>query len=78
VSSAYCRIGKFPLKSSHRGCLRTPFCQALLIIDCNKSIASTNRRGERGSPYIIPLLQLNDFLGTPFRITKELGVLRMF
>ena len=44
VSSVYYTIGKSPPKSSARGCLRIPTCQALLTIDWSRSAAKTNRR----------------------------------
>lgn len=48
VSSAYYTIGKSPPKDSLMGCLRTPRCQALLMMDY-KSAPRAKRRGERGS-----------------------------
>jgi len=48
ASSAYYTIGKSPPKDSLMGCLRTPRCQALLMMDY-KSAPRAKRRGERGS-----------------------------
>ena len=55
-----------------------PACQALFMMDWSKSAARTNRRGERGSPCLTPLLHLKFFHGIPFRRTAELAVLRRF
>jgi hypothetical protein len=41
------------------------------MIDCSKSAAMTKRRGERGSPYLTPLLNLKGVPGTPFKRTEE-------
>ena len=78
VSLAYCTIRKSPPKSSERGCLRTPFCQALLTIDWSRSAAKIKRRGDNGSRCLTPLMQLKGLLGIPLRRTEELLVLRRF
>jgi hypothetical protein len=67
VSSAYCIIGYFFPKSSSIGRARTPLFHASLIIACSNSEVLTKRSGNRGSPYLIALLQIIFFPGTPFR-----------
>src|SRR3954470_8103730 len=48
-----------------------PLARRSFTVDCNRSAARTNNRGERGSPCLTPLLHLNCFLGTPLRRTEE-------
>ena len=50
---------------------------ALLMIDCKRSAASTNKSGDRGSPCLTPLLQRKTSPHTPFKITDEDPELRM-
>lgn len=71
VSSAYWTMGKSPWKESLIGCFKTPFCQALLTTVWSRSAASTNRRGESGSPCLTPLLQIKVLPGIPLRRTEE-------
>jgi hypothetical protein len=43
---------------------------------CNRSAAIAKRRGERGSPYLTPILQMKSFPAVPLRSTEEVAVER--
>lgn len=47
-------------------------------MDYRKSAARTNNRGDRGSPYLTPLLQLKAFLGIPLSKTIEVAEEKIF
>jgi len=47
---------------------------ALFRTYCKSSAVNTNKRGDRGSPCLTPLLHWNYFPGTPFNKTEELAV----
>ena len=64
-------IGKSEFASIEIGRFSNPSFFALLIIVCRRFAASTKRRGDRGSPYLSPLLQWKVFPGTPLRSTEE-------
>ena len=70
-------IGKSSVYPNGIGGFRRPWLVALLITDCNKSAARTNSKGERGSPYLTPLLQWKTLPDTPLRRTEEVPELRI-
>jgi hypothetical protein len=45
--------------------------KALLTIIYKSSVASTNKRGDRGSPYRTPHLHLKNLPGTPLSSTTD-------
>jgi hypothetical protein len=60
-----------------RGWQRFPLSTASFRISCNNSTASTNRRGDKGSPYLTPLLHRNVLPGTPFSSMDNWAELRI-
>ena len=77
VSSAYCRIGKSWSFLRGIGSLKSPSNQAAFRRVWRKSAANTNKRGERRSPCLTPLMQWKTLPGTPFRRTAEVPVLKI-
>jgi hypothetical protein len=77
VSLAYYIIGKSVEQTKGIGRFKRCWSLALLRSVCNKSAASTNKRGERGSPCLTPLLQWKVFPGTPFRRMVEIPELKI-
>ena len=74
VSSAYWIIGK-SLEAEHGiGRLKIPWEWALFTIYWSNSAAMTNRRGDKGSPCLTPLLHWNSFPGVPFKRIAEVPV----
>jgi hypothetical protein len=68
VSSAYCTIGKSSMGYGIGAWRR--FWEAAVLIDiCRSSTASTNSKGESGSPCRTPLLHLKYFPETPLSRT---------
>jgi hypothetical protein len=57
VSSAYCVTRKSVVYPTLSGSFNNPMSSALLMMDCRRPAAKTNKRRDRGSPYLTPLLQ---------------------
>ncbi|KAM0051731.1 hypothetical protein Hdeb2414_s0007g00239951 [Helianthus debilis subsp. tardiflorus] len=57
--------------------LITPVLLAFSIIHVRASITTKNRKGDNGSPCLIPFSHLNVKVGEPLTNTKELSDLRI-
>lgn len=77
VLSVYCRIKKSLEWCNSSGRFSKPWSFALLMIDCKRFVANTNKCGDKGSPCLTALLQWNNFARLPFRRTKEVPVLTL-
>jgi hypothetical protein len=77
VSSAYWTIGKSQPHLSGRGRERIPFYIAKFTTLCSKSAARTNKRGDKGSHCLTPLIQWNTLPDTPLRRMAEVPILNI-